>query len=66
MTFPRPKTEIERRIPLWPETVGALRVALPERPDAVEKAGAGLCFLTWAGGRWVWIQATKDADDISR
>lgn len=66
VTFPRPKTEIERRVPLWPETIAALRDALPLRPDAEDAADAGLCFLTWAGRRWVRMQATKDVDDISR
>jgi integrase len=30
--FPRPKTGIERRCPLWPETVEALRAAIGDRP----------------------------------
>src|SRR5262249_34998455 len=31
--FPRPKTGIARRCPLWPETVTAIREAIAERPD---------------------------------
>ena len=30
--YPRPKTGINRRCPLWPETVEALRVAFAKRP----------------------------------
>ena len=32
--YPRPKTGVERRCPLWPETARALREALPDRPAA--------------------------------
>ncbi len=59
-TFPRPKTEIARRVPLWPETVAALQEAIASRPHAADKADAGLCFLTRQGRRWVRIKA-KDA-----
>lgn len=30
--FPRPKTEVARRCPLWPETVQALRAVITDRP----------------------------------
>ncbi len=33
VNFPRPKTGIQRRCPLWPETVRALREALDTRPQ---------------------------------
>jgi integrase len=32
--FPRPKTGIARRCPLWPETVSAIKEALSKRPKA--------------------------------
>ena len=32
--YPRPKTGIARRCPLWPETVAALRAVLADAPDA--------------------------------
>ena len=50
--FPRPKTAILRRSPLWRETIMALR-AIDGRPDAVDPADAGLAFITQRGARWV-------------
>ncbi len=43
LTFPRPKTQIERRCPLWPETVAALQVVMERREQDRE-----LVFIT----RW--------------
>jgi integrase len=51
--FPRPKTEIPRRVPLWPETVKALREAIALRPEPADSADADLCFLTVRGLRLV-------------
>jgi integrase len=53
ITFPRPKTGIERRAPLWPETVAALRAASAARPAPRDRADAGLVFLRRTGRRWV-------------
>jgi integrase len=50
--YPRPKTGAERRCPLWPETVDAIRASLSVRPAPKDAAGAGLVFVTRAGGRW--------------
>jgi integrase len=52
MEFPRPKTGLHRRIPLWPETVAALRTAIAKRPDTKNPADEGLVFVTRHGGRW--------------
>jgi integrase len=62
VNFPRPKTGIERRIPLWPETVAALRDAIDSRPRAKNPADAGLVFLTRCGARWAWVKFTKVDD----
>ena len=56
--FPRPKTAIERRVPLWPETIAALSVAIEKRPQAKAVADRGLAFITRTGGRW-----SKDVAD---
>ncbi len=50
--FARPKTGIDRRCPLWPETVAALRVAIAQRPKPKDKASAKLVFLTRHGTSW--------------
>jgi integrase len=51
--FPRPKTGIERRAPLWPETIAAVRAAITVRPAPRDPADAGLVFLMRTGRRWV-------------
>jgi integrase len=51
--FPRPKTGIARRCPLWPETIAALRAAIAARPAPRDRADAGLVFLMRTGRRWV-------------
>jgi integrase len=50
--YPRPKTGIDRRCPLWPETVEAIREALAKRPTPKDPADAGLVFVTKYGKRW--------------
>jgi integrase len=62
-TYPRPKTFIDRRAKLWPETVAALRDALADRPEPADKADADLVFLTREGNRWVRTRKSGDADD---
>lgn len=64
--YPRPKTGMDRRSPLWPETVQALRDSIRERPEpkdipadpklkrpAYEKeATSKLVFVTRCGAPW--------------
>jgi integrase len=50
--YPRPKTGIPRRCPLWPETVAALREALSRRPAPKNGEHAGLVFVTKYGDTW--------------
>lgn len=57
--FPRPKTGIDRRCPLWPETVEALRTALAERPMHDDPKDAGIFFITKFGKRWVRTEGEK-------
>ena len=50
--YPRPKTGIKRRCPLWPETIAALREALAVRPAPKDEADADLVFVTKYGLPW--------------
>jgi integrase len=52
LDYPRPKTGVNRRCALWPETVAALRDALAERPEPKDAEAIGLCFVTKYGGSW--------------
>jgi integrase len=63
--FPRPKTGIARRCPLWPETIAALRAVLGERPAAKDRADADLVFLQRSGRRWVRNTERSRTDNIS-
>jgi integrase len=58
INFPRPKTGVDRRCPLWPETVAALREAIAKRPEPKGKGHAGLVFITRHGFSW-----SKDVAD---
>jgi integrase len=51
--FPRPKTGIDRRCPLWPETVQALRATLEKRPTPKIDDAQGLVFVTTRGRPWL-------------
>jgi integrase len=64
--FPRRKTGIDRRSPLWPETVTALRKALKTRPKAEDPANRGLVFITRFGQPWVRTQdpGTRAVDSV--
>lgn len=52
LDFPRPKTAVERRCPLWPETIEALQEWLPKRPKAKAAEHRDLVFITKHGGRF--------------
>lgn len=62
LEFPRPKTAVQRRIPLWPETTAAIAQAVLQRPDAADAEDSNLCFLTERGTRFVRVQASKTTE----
>jgi integrase len=50
--YPRPKTGIPRRCPVWPETVEALRSAIEARSEPQDEADAALVFITKYRESW--------------
>ncbi|NQT12066.1 MAG: tyrosine-type recombinase/integrase [Planctomycetes bacterium] len=63
LEYPRPKTEVPRRIPLWDRTREALREALASRPQPFAPPARRLAFLTRRGRAWVRVQARREKDD---
>jgi integrase len=57
--YHRPKTGVNRRCPLWPETVSGVGEAIAARPTPKDPVHAGLMFLTKQGGNWY-----KKTEDI--
>jgi integrase len=53
--YPRNKTAVERRIPLWSETVVALKAARKVRPKAKLPDDERCFFLTKFGRRWLTV-----------
>ncbi len=63
--YPRPKTGIDRRCPLWPETVAALRGVLAHRGTPQRQEHAGLVLLTRRGQPWSKELAMREKLDAS-
>jgi integrase len=61
--FDRPKTGVERVVPLWPETLEALRYCLSKRPKSASDEADRLVFLTMFGQPWVRDNIHRSADD---
>lgn len=51
--YRRKKTGIDRRVPLWPRTVKAIRKSIDTRPKPASEEHADLVFLTRNGRPWV-------------
>jgi integrase len=50
--YPRPKTGIPRRCPLWPETVEAINESVAGRSEPKNEENASLVFVTKYGKPW--------------
>jgi integrase len=61
-THARPKTGIDRRGPLWQETVEALRAALAKRPAPKNPEHGQLVFVTKYGLPWVKVACEQQED----
>jgi integrase len=59
VNYPRPKTGIERRARLWPETVAAIKAWLAKRPAPKSNADAHLLFLTKYRASWAKSGSTN-------
>ena len=57
--FPRSKTEVNRRVPLWPETTAALRNALAVRPEPRDSDDSNLFFVTRQRNRFVRVRESQ-------
>jgi len=62
----RAKTAIERRIPLWPETLAAIEEAKKTRKKENSPSGEGLLFLTRNGGLWTEFGNDELAKQFSK
>ncbi|MBC7852746.1 MAG: integrase [Pirellulaceae bacterium] len=53
LDYPRSKTGMPRRIPLWPETVAAVKVAIEKRPEPADPNDAKLLFVAAGGQNYI-------------
>ena len=65
LNYPRPKTGVARRVPLWIETLESLQDAIDHRPEPADPADAVLVFLTKYGNRWVKNHGSSD-DSVAK
>jgi integrase len=63
--FPRPKTGIPRRCPLWAETIAAIREVLKEKPAPFSQDDQEIVFLQKSGRRWVRNTDKARTDNVS-
>lgn len=64
--YPRPKTEVDRMVTLWPQTVLALRESIAQRPTPRSDEDGGLVFLTRYGRQWVRERIHRSAGVVER
>lgn len=64
LNYPRPKTGIQRRIPLWKETIEALREVLADRPTVLPAEVVDRVFVTKY--RKPWVRCERETDDKLR
>jgi integrase len=64
--YPRPKTGVNRRSPLWPETIAALRAAINKRPEPKGNTDDLLTFITKYGGSWAKSPAVTTNEENAK
>lgn len=62
--FARAKTAIHRHVPLWDETLEALRASLERRPEPTEEITKDAFFVRHNGG--AWAESTGPTNHISK
>ena len=62
--YKRPKTSVQRMVPVWPETMVALRSVLAERVKPKDPVHEPLVFLTFYGNPWKkdTVKGTRDGE----
>jgi integrase len=65
ITFPRPKTGIPRRCPLWPETVAAIRAVIEAHPEPDNPDARSLVFVNSRGLAFIRQTPKSHTDLIS-
>jgi len=65
LDYPRPKTGISRRCPLWMETIKAIKQALEDRKDPKNNDYYGLVFLSERGTQCVRALKTSRVDLVA-
>ena len=65
INFPRPKTGVNWRCPLWRETVAAVQAALEDRRDPSREDQADKVFLTRTGEPWHRDEAKAPRSPLS-
>jgi len=61
--YPRPKTGIARRFPMWPETARAVQLAIDDRKQPLDESHANIVFLTHT--RRVWFRDDTTHNPVS-
>lgn len=56
--YPRPKTGVSRRCPLWPETVDAIKAAIKHRPQPKDDTLNALVFIGQRGAGFAQAKQT--------
>jgi integrase len=65
LDYPRPKTGVARRCPLWPETVAALRAVIDTRPKPKRSEDRGRVFLNERGATLIRVTEKNHTDLVS-
>jgi integrase len=65
INFPRPKTGIPRRCPLWTETVAAIQESLAKRPEPRGEPEALLAFLSLRGSPLCSVREKDRTDGVA-